>query len=65
MANVRGGVSRLRNPVVEEMVPSYDWSEDSKGHYLLVDLPGIDPKFSLEMLLFVSLLWFSFPPIFI
>ncbi|GMN45694.1 hypothetical protein TIFTF001_014882 [Ficus carica] len=40
MANVRGGVNRLHNPVVEEIVPSYDWSEDSKGHYLLVDLPG-------------------------
>jgi hypothetical protein len=47
MANVRGtpryGVIRpmARTPVVEEIVPNSGWTEDSTGHYLLVDLPGI------------------------
>ncbi|CAJ2664497.1 unnamed protein product [Trifolium pratense] len=45
MANVRGtpryGVIRpmARTPVVEEIVPNSGWTEDSTGHYLLVDLP--------------------------
>lgn len=30
---------RARTPVVEEIVPNSDWTEDSLGHYLLVDLP--------------------------
>ncbi|GAU32819.1 hypothetical protein TSUD_208870, partial [Trifolium subterraneum] len=45
MANARGtpryGVIRpmARTPVVEEIVPNSGWTEDSTGHYLLVDLP--------------------------
>ncbi|KAL1373320.1 hypothetical protein HN51_003302 [Arachis hypogaea] len=31
--------SSSRGPVVEEIVPSSGWTEDSAGHYLLVDLP--------------------------
>ncbi|KAI9175176.1 hypothetical protein LWI28_028553 [Acer negundo] len=27
------------NPIVQDFVPSYGWTEDSNGHYLLVDLP--------------------------
>ncbi|KAG6745928.1 hypothetical protein POTOM_050438 [Populus tomentosa] len=37
-----GGVAdrtRSRSHVVEECVPSSAWTEDSNGHYLLVDLP--------------------------
>lgn len=46
MASARGttrvGVrTRARTPVVEEIVPNSGWTEDSAGHYLLVDLPGI------------------------
>jgi len=47
MANVKGtpryGVIRpvARTPVVEDIVPNSAWTEDSAGHYLLVDLPGI------------------------
>lgn len=48
MANNRGmrsgGIAdrtRSRSHVVEECVPSSAWTEDSNGHYLLVDLPGI------------------------
>jgi hypothetical protein len=39
-----GGIAdrtRSRSHVVEEWVPSSAWTEDSNGHYLLVDLPGI------------------------
>ncbi|PON93676.1 Small heat shock protein HSP [Trema orientale] len=48
MANVRGArgvigdgssTSRQRNAVMEEIIPSSDWTEDLNGHYLLVDLP--------------------------
>ncbi|KAG5039480.1 hypothetical protein JHK85_011956 [Glycine max] len=31
--------TRARTPVVEEIVPNSGWTEDSAGHYLLVDLP--------------------------
>lgn len=47
MANVRGtpryGVIRpvARPSVVEDIVPNSAWTEDSAGHYLVVDLPGI------------------------
>lgn len=47
MASARGttrvGVrpSARTAPVVEEIVPASGWTEDSAGHYLLVDLPGI------------------------
>lgn len=37
-----GGIAdrtRSRSHVVEEWVPSSAWTEDSNGHYLLVDLP--------------------------
>ncbi|TKY55119.1 16.6 kDa heat shock protein [Spatholobus suberectus] len=44
MASARGttrvGVrTRARTPVAEEIVPNSGWTEDSAGHYLLVDLP--------------------------
>ncbi|XP_020225758.1 uncharacterized protein LOC109807613 [Cajanus cajan] len=44
MASSRGttrvGVrTRAPTPVVEETVPNSGWTEDSAGHYLLVDLP--------------------------
>lgn len=44
MANVgrtrRDGEKTLtNNPIVKEFVPSSGWTEDSNGHYLLVDLP--------------------------
>ncbi|KAL2321946.1 hypothetical protein Fmac_026325 [Flemingia macrophylla] len=44
MATARGttrvGVrTRPPTPVVQEIVPNSGWSEDSTGHYLLVDLP--------------------------
>lgn len=45
MANVRGtrAVGDVNKPAVfEKIVPSAGWTEDSNGHYLLVDLPGID-----------------------
>lgn len=31
--------TRARTPVIEQIVPSSGWTEDSAGHYLLVDLP--------------------------
>lgn len=45
MANVgrtrRAGERTLTNdPMVKDFVPSSGWTEDSNGHYLLVDLPG-------------------------
>ncbi|KAJ7956348.1 inactive protein RESTRICTED TEV MOVEMENT 2-like [Quillaja saponaria] len=44
MANVRGtrvgGRSRLLTSIVEEFIPDSGWTEDTNGHYLLVDLPG-------------------------
>ncbi|KAF7806170.1 inactive protein RESTRICTED TEV MOVEMENT 2-like [Senna tora] len=45
MASVRGsrrvGVrTSTHAPVVEDIVPNSGWTEDSMGHYLLVDLPG-------------------------
>lgn len=33
--------TRARTPVIQEIVPNSGWTEDSAGHYLLVDLPGI------------------------
>ncbi|KAL5814064.1 hypothetical protein ACOSQ4_024705 [Xanthoceras sorbifolium] len=44
MANVRGtrgfGERQISpNPIVRDFVPSSGWTEDSNGHYLLVDLP--------------------------
>ncbi|KAK7330389.1 hypothetical protein VNO77_24583 [Canavalia gladiata] len=43
MASARGtrvGVrTSVRTPVVEKIVPNSGWTEDSAGHYLLVDLP--------------------------
>ncbi|KAJ1438964.1 HSP20-like chaperone [Sesbania bispinosa] len=44
MASARGtprvGIRTIaRTPVVEEIVPNSGWTEDSTGHYLLVDLP--------------------------
>ncbi|KAI4336035.1 hypothetical protein L6164_014611 [Bauhinia variegata] len=39
MATLRGRISS-RTPAVEDIVPSSAWSEDSTGHYLIVDLPG-------------------------
>ncbi|KAK2663968.1 hypothetical protein Ddye_002554 [Dipteronia dyeriana] len=45
MENVRGtrgfGADRplSHNPIVRDFVPSSGWTEDSNGHYLLVDLP--------------------------
>ncbi|CAK7322867.1 unnamed protein product [Dovyalis caffra] len=46
MANIDGMISvgiakrtRSRDHVVEEYVPGSAWTEDSDGHYLLVDLP--------------------------
>ncbi|XP_057422173.1 18.0 kDa class II heat shock protein-like [Lotus japonicus] len=49
MANARGATPRVgvttrararaQTPVVEEIVPNSGWTEDSAGHYLLVDLP--------------------------
>lgn len=52
MANPRGATPRVgvttrararaQTPVVEEIVPNSGWTEDSAGHYLLVDLPGIE-----------------------
>ncbi|KAK0587760.1 hypothetical protein LWI29_028452 [Acer saccharum] len=46
MANVRArtrgfGADRplSHNPIVQDFVPSSGWTEDSNGHYLLVDLP--------------------------
>ncbi|KAK3226375.1 hypothetical protein Dsin_006237 [Dipteronia sinensis] len=46
MANVRArtrgfGADRplSQNPIVQDFVPSSGWTEDSNGHYLLVDLP--------------------------
>ncbi|XP_062114970.1 inactive protein RESTRICTED TEV MOVEMENT 2-like [Humulus lupulus] len=54
MANVRGpggallgdesSTSRLRNAVFDETVPYSDWTEDSDGHYLLVDLPDFNKE---------------------
>ena len=35
-----GSTSRKRQAVFKDIVPSYDWTEDPKGHCLLVDLPG-------------------------
>lgn len=47
MANA-GGTPRLRvtraaarTALVEEIVPSSGWSEDSTSHYLIVDLSGM------------------------
>ncbi|GAV73833.1 HSP20 domain-containing protein [Cephalotus follicularis] len=40
MANVRGTRGTgSRGPNVQQFVPSSAWTEDSNGHYLLVDLP--------------------------
>ncbi|XP_054792969.1 inactive protein RESTRICTED TEV MOVEMENT 2-like [Prosopis cineraria] len=37
----RAGVrTSSRAPIVEQIVPNSGWTEDSTGHYLLVDLPG-------------------------
>lgn len=52
MANVgrtrRDGEKTLtNNPIVKEFVPSSGWTEDSNGHYLLVDLPGTQPELEL------------------
>ena len=53
MASVRGArgvfgdgtiTGRPRSVVFEDIEPSHAWTEDSNGHYLLVDLPGIDPS---------------------
>ncbi|MED6174100.1 hypothetical protein PIB30_065700 [Stylosanthes scabra] len=38
-ARVGARTSSSRGPVIEEIVPSSGWTEDSAGHYLLVDLP--------------------------
>ncbi|XP_027368828.1 22.0 kDa heat shock protein-like [Abrus precatorius] len=41
MASARDNtrVGSVQTPVVEEIVPNSGWTEDSAGHYLLVDLP--------------------------
>lgn len=65
------------NPVVDIIEPSSAWTEDSNGHYLEVDIPGIYTKSSPSLFymvlqyldyfpfnfLFAPLIWFSFPPI--
>jgi hypothetical protein len=41
MAYVGGtGRTRSRSRIVEDFVPYSGWTEDAKGHYLLIDLPG-------------------------
>jgi len=37
-------------PEVEEIVPNSGWTEDHSGHFLLVDLPGIQTNNSLTYL---------------
>lgn len=58
MANVRGRTSGMAmgerlpmlTPTREKIVPASGWSEDSDGHYLLVDLQGFKKdKVKLEM----------------
>lgn len=36
-----GTNSSSQAPEVEEIVPNSGWTEDHSGHFLLVDLPGI------------------------
>ncbi|KAK6249927.1 hypothetical protein SCA6_003932 [Theobroma cacao] len=39
MANL-GGLRRSANRIAEKFVPTSDWTQDAKGNYLFVDLPG-------------------------
>ncbi|KAF5730139.1 hypothetical protein HS088_TW20G00509 [Tripterygium wilfordii] len=41
---VFGERTRSHNAMVEEIVPSSAWTEDSEGHYLLLDLPGFNKE---------------------
>jgi len=47
MDTMVGGRTWAGTPVVQQIVPNSGWTQDSAGHYLLVDLPGISNTISL------------------